>query len=526
MTPQEREQLFNEFYENNGLPHLFTISQPEPSQRLTFSSEDDDAHPEPPSDEQRLAQFSQHIAPRELDPQFRTMPPFLRKIMAAADSDSMADILYLGSLAVLSSCLPGVRGSWFSETQQCNLFFFLTGSAASGKGRLKLCNYLVEPLNDLIFKESQSIRKNWFDGYINELPSNQRSRVSYSSNLPDAPSVHRFVIPANSSAPSMYEDIAKNDGRGLIFETEADTLALALRRGDFSDLLRKAFHGEPISLRRKTHQEDLYVPNPYLSICLSGTPEQATTLLKNAENGLFSRFLFYRINAEQDPSDPLQQTDALALKLYFTQLGNQVRDFYTRLLSHSKGIEILFSKSQIDTLADSVTNYSLQYSDLFRQAYASSKAEEAAISISRRMGLIIFRIAMIRTALRYIGHHHLPTSAPCLDDDFYDALVDSKFLIQHSHIIYDELVNPSSDDLATDSPYEDLATDSPDMLDDDQRQFFNQLPDAFTIQDLLILNKQFNLSRSTLYRRLNTLQELGLIQSVSRGRYKKHTPKP
>ena len=46
MTPQEREQLFNEFYENNGLPHLFTISQPEPSQRLTFSSEDDDAHPE------------------------------------------------------------------------------------------------------------------------------------------------------------------------------------------------------------------------------------------------------------------------------------------------------------------------------------------------------------------------------------------------------------------------------------------------------------------------------------------------
>ena len=133
---------------------------------------------------------------------------------------------------------------------------------------------------------------------------------------------------------------------------------------------------------------------------------------------------------------------------------------------------------------------------------------------------------MIRTALRYIDYHHLPSSAPCLDDDFYDALVDSKFLIQHSHIIYDELVNPSSDDLAADSPYEDLATDSPDMLDDDQRQFFNQLPDAFTIQDLLILNKQFNLSRSTLYRRLNTLQELGLIQSVSRGRYKKHTPKP
>jgi hypothetical protein len=88
--------------------------------------------------------------------------------------------------------------------------------------------------------------------------------------------------------------LADNDGIGLLFETEGDTLSQTLKSdyGNYSDTLRKAYHHETISLSRRKDREYLEVKNPRLSVVLAGTPEQVRRLIPDTENGLMSRFIF------------------------------------------------------------------------------------------------------------------------------------------------------------------------------------------------------------------------------------------
>jgi hypothetical protein len=43
-------------------------------------------------------------------------------------------------------------------------------------------------------------------------------------------------------------------------------------------------------------EREEFMQNPRLSALLSGTPKQVSALIPNAENGLFSRFIFYFMN--------------------------------------------------------------------------------------------------------------------------------------------------------------------------------------------------------------------------------------
>ena len=86
----------------------------------------------------------------------------------------------------------------------------------------------------------------------------------------------------------------ENGGRGTVFETEADTLADALKQdhGGFSDTLRQSFGHEPLSYFRRTNSEDVEIASPALSVVLSSTFDQLVKLIPSAENGLFSRFVY------------------------------------------------------------------------------------------------------------------------------------------------------------------------------------------------------------------------------------------
>ena len=85
------------------------------------------------------------------------------------------------------------------------------------------------------------------------------------------------------------------NGTGLICESEADTLSTAIGSdyGHWSDTLRKAFDHDRLSYNRRTDQEYREIKKSYLSVLLSGTPAQVKALIPSAENGLFSRQLFY-----------------------------------------------------------------------------------------------------------------------------------------------------------------------------------------------------------------------------------------
>lgn len=104
-----------------------------------------------------------------------------------------------------------------------------------------------------------------------------------------------FLIAGNNTGTGILQNIMDANGTGFICESEADTLSTAIGSdyGHWSDTLRKAFDHDRLSYNRRTDQEYREIKKSYLSVLLSGTPAQVKALIPSAENGLFSRQLFY-----------------------------------------------------------------------------------------------------------------------------------------------------------------------------------------------------------------------------------------
>jgi len=215
----------------------------------------------------------------------------IRLITDKASSPEDKDLLLLGSLTVISSCLPGIFGIYDERIVYPNLFLFVSAQASAGKGRLSLCRKLVEPVHHALRErnkiENDEFRRKQSD-YLSEKGKSDRER-------PNEPPLRALFIPANSSATALFQILNDNDGIGLMFETEGDTLAQTFKseHGNYSDGFRKAFHHEKISYLRRKDREYVELDSPRLSALLSGTPKQVASLIPGAENGLFSRFIFY-----------------------------------------------------------------------------------------------------------------------------------------------------------------------------------------------------------------------------------------
>jgi hypothetical protein len=67
---------------------------------------------------------------------YQNLPGFLQRATAKATFAEDKDLLLLGSLVAVSSCLPNIYGIYAERKISPNLFLFITASASAGKGRL------------------------------------------------------------------------------------------------------------------------------------------------------------------------------------------------------------------------------------------------------------------------------------------------------------------------------------------------------------------------------------------------------
>lgn len=456
------------------------------------------------------------------------MPDFFRRVLILSDDIEMMDLLYFGTLAVVSSMLTGVRGSLMQERVMPNLYFFISGNAASGKGKANLCRRLLNAVADR------------FDS--------------------------QFVIPANTSDTALYEELAANGGRGIIFETEADTLTAAFSKpaGKFTEGLRKAFHNEEISYMRRTDHERVKIPNPVLSVLLTGTPGQVGPLFKSPENGLFSRFLFYRLGGRNESfvDDSEIHGDITGDKVngYLDSLGQLLCDFFCRLRrkaclrarkelgyapdepldpirqqrlewqadNYADTLRFRLTEEQNKSFLKTFHDETIAYRELFRKAYESDVAADHAEGIMRRMGNICYRMMMVLTVSRLIGTDgEIPDEMVCDERDFDRVLHTVRTLQRHNALHYDELMVAAG---AVD-PLGDEDSDTGDMLNDRQRRFFEALPDAFITQRALQIAEHLSLgdespadcgiSVRAAEGYLNRFCNLGLLRRVGRGSYRK-----
>lgn len=352
--------------------------------------------------------------------------------------------------------MPNVYGKYFEERQTPHLFVFITAPAGSGKGKLKWSRYFGQAIHEYKRSEYEKEKIFYEQDLANYEAMDKKNRATIEK--PFEPANQMFFIPANSSASAMIQAIKDNKLQGIIFETEADTLAGTLKQewGNFSDLLRKAFHHENISLFRRKDNEYIELNDPHLALVLSGTPKQVHSLMPDVENGLFSRFLFYAFEDDSPFQNPFATDMPYIYEDFFKDKGQQIFSIYENLLNQSYPIEFQFTKEQARIFTEEFNKLFQRNKRLLGDDFTAN---------SRRLGLITFRIAMILTTLRSF-EDDLPTSTIiCSDLDFNISMQLAITLEQHTIAVYRYL--PST------------------KLQGIKEKFYQLLPDKFNRQDYL-----------------------------------------
>ena len=446
-----------------------------------------------------LPSFSQSIR--------SSLPSIMQRIIADSVSDVDADILILGSLTVFSACIPNVYGMYDCREVFANLFLFVTASASAGKGRLSLCRHLAAPLH-------QALREK----FKKQMKKYEAAQVAYAVNRknslevpPKEPPFLTLFVPANSTATVVYQTLAQNNGVGLLFETEGDTLANAFNSdlGNYSDGFRKAFHHETISYLRKKDHEYVEIVKPKFSAVLSGTPQQIFNLIPDAENGLFSRFIFYVMETELVWHNMFASHDGTTADEKFKEIG---RDFFTFLKKFPKRpVQFTLSRSQMDQFNAYFEATQLRFAQLLG---------DKIVATVRRLGLILFRFAMILTVLRRIDD--APKSAKsgekdlrlvCSDDDFATALTMVKVLLQHSAAVFQSL--PRNPKTAALKGRQLIAAEA-------REKFLAALPDTFDRPTYLNTAATLNITEKTAERYLQFFIKSGQLLHPSTGQYRKN----
>ena len=443
------------------------------------AEEEDDEDPEP----ERMPVFPDSL--------YERLPEYLKRALRPIDGNEERDIMLLGALTVLSSCLTRFYGIYDGKEIKPILYLFVTANASAGKGRLNLCRRLVLPIH----KAKRAQAKVMKDQYDLDLAEYNTAKGD-DKEKPVRPPEKMLFIPANSSATGALQLLSDNEGQGLIFESEGDTLSFMLRQdfGNYSDSFRKNFHHETISYYRRTDREYVDIESPCLATLLSGTPRQVNALIPSAENGLFSRFLFYYMNFDPVWKKVFGKERSLRIAEIYDGLGQEFFSFHKSLQS-AEPVEVVLSEAQVEHFYQHFSHTQIHYFSLFKEDYVASV---------RRMGLIFFRLTILLTALRMMETGKIEGKVQCSDLDYELAMEMIQVLIKHSIRIYYGL------------PKEPR----PARMTNLKEKFLDSLPSDFDRRMYLNLGRELGIPEKTTDRYVARFVHTGLVERFDYNHYR------
>jgi hypothetical protein len=269
--------------------------------------------------------------------------------------------------------------------------------------------------------------------------------------------------------------------------------------GGHSDIIRKAFHHEPVTYSRKSNNEYIEIPNVQLSLAISGTPDQVPALIKSAEDGLFSRMIFYVFSVPPKWRKVASLRSGVNLAEHFNTLSDRMFEYYNYLDA---------SEHHFDLTAAQWEALNQQYDSWLREI-AVFVTEDASSTVIR-LSIIQFRIAMILSVLRHLEWGLDATEVICEDVDFQIAATLSEVYLQHAILMFRSL--PKHADM---------------RLSDNMRRFFDALPSGieFSRKGAIEIAEKFNIAERTVGKYLRALVENEfLLQPLKYGNYKKPHP--
>lgn len=406
--------------------------------------------------------FSNLINPDDL-------PPLVRDASDTQEDLEDKDCMILGVLCMGSGASPNVFGVYDKRRVYPPFYVIPYGPPSSDKGMLIACRWLVEPIEQEFEKMNLQLQEEYKAKQVEYLAMDKTTRQTTPTS--PEPALRSLWIPANSSASACYQALGDNDGWGITFETEADTLSTTLSQdyGDYSSGLRAAFHHEPITLRRRKEKEFIKIDEPRWAVMLTCTPGQLPLLFKSFENGLGSRFVFYgksrRLRWHNVFADNERTIDE-----QFQEFGQRFKGIYDELVMRKDSpIQVVFSKTQ-------QAQFNQFFSELQTEQFGLYGDD--LIASVRRLGLVCFRIAMVLTILRYEGSMpiiELLSQAIVVDDrDFKTAITISNCLINHTAHVYADIFNCGKDDKSK--------NETADMLNQ-EKSLYESLDTEYTTDD-------------------------------------------
>jgi hypothetical protein len=389
---------------------------------------------------------------------------------------------------------------YFGKTIYPNMYLFVPGPAGAGKGKLDFCFRLVKPIH----KEKLDRWNTAKDEYKKEYARYKRQKKGENIDPPEKPPIQLLRVPANSSSTSFQQAMAEN-GNLLMFETEGDTVVNAFSSdyGDYSDAFRKAFAHESFGyLRRGDDGEEREIDNPRLATVLSGTPEQVKSLIRDSENGLLSRFMFFCINATPEwldgfdsygSDEPLEET--------FDALGARFTAF-TKLLEEKPKVIFRLSLPQTGKFNEFFTAEKDRMQELNGDRYSAS---------THRLAWCFLRIAMVLTTLRLMDSGTIKESVECSDADFDMTMEIIRVISEHNDYIFNVLDRERPEGIAVADSYSSAT----------RKTILAALPGYFKTDDMKTVAKNVGKSLRTVRRQVARAIKAGEIEQVKHGEYKK-----
>jgi hypothetical protein len=409
------------------------------------------AQPEPPE-----TMFSQDI--------YDNLPEFL-KTTCSKLSGNNRDVYFAGALAAISAVLPNIQFDYDGSYIESNLFLFILGAYGSGKGALKYAQAIVKPFHEFLRSQEK----------MNEAGEVEKRLL---------------FLPANSSKSGIIE-LLQAQQRGLVFESESDVLTDQLKQdyANFSDLLRASYQHETVKFYRRLNKEYYEIDRPKLSVLLSGTPGQLRKLIPTIENGLFSRFMFFRIEPEREFKNIFAANGRRNLVQWFYQAGRKLLFLFEWLNGQSEPFEFQFTESQ-------QTKF-LEYFGEMKATLLDTFGQEISGNV-HRFAIQFVRIAMILSALRAANESLTFAPLVCTDQDF-----------TNTRRIMETFINNALE------VFETLNTDD---IPENKLSFVQTLPPEFTTSQAIEIGRRLGVSeRSVTY----WLNDRKLFAYLKRGHYAK-----
>lgn len=318
---------------------------------------------------------------------YENLPSILKEACSHFESRER-DVFFISAITVLSGFFSNVKGSYDRKLVYPNLYSFIVANAASGKSAAKYAKVFGEDYHLQLRRNSQESIKEYRKAKA-EYYKNKKSKNINDIQEPAKPKQLMFFIPGDISEASLVGHIGDNEGKGCVFETEADTISGANKQewGGFSPVLRKNFHHEDISRSRKTDDEFTEISNPRFSFLTTGTPDQVKRLIPNSEDGLYSRFLFYIFSTPYKWRTTFTEKIDDSMDIILSKLGKSFCDNQKNSAQRSFAL----SPSQGEKLDNTFEKR------LIKMNYEGCRDE--AVSVLLRHGLIAFKIAMTISAL-------------------------------------------------------------------------------------------------------------------------------